>query len=104
MEKREFMDLCKKVFDFEGFGIKLYLKNIKSCRDGRRCLRCYFLDQEDNSYMVDFIYNGYHEFYVFTYEEIDCNRYKYYSNDHFCLIEDGLKLLYHSGKEVLKKI
>lgn len=104
MKKRQFMDLCKSVFDFEEFGIKPCLKDIKKYHDGRRYLRCYFLDQEDNSYLVDFIYNGICEFYVYVYKELDFNRYEYYSNDHFCLIENGLKLLYHSGKEVLKNI
>lgn len=104
LARKQFMEICKAVFDFEEYGIKPKLKDIK-LHSGRRSLSYYFEDLDENEYKISFSYDGYSEFYIFVYLTISFNRYKEVSHVHFNLsYSNGLMcLVYRSGCHFLKK-
>lgn len=100
------MDLCKSVFDFEEFGIKPHLKDIKN-DNGCWILEYLFLDQEYNIFRIFFYYNAHFRFCVYVDEQVGYNRYKFTSIDNFyVLINDAgcfnLRSIFHSGLNILK--
>lgn len=104
LSRKQFMDMCKAVFDFEEYGIKSYLKDIR-LHSGRRALTYFFEDSNEIEYQIRFSFDGYREFYIYVYEVIDINRYKEVFSAHFNLnCSEGLMcLVYRSGFSFLKK-
>lgn len=104
LSRKQFMDMCKAVFDFEEYGIKPYLKDIR-LRSGRRSLCYFFEDSSGNEYQIRFSFDGYREFYIYVYAVFDFNKYKEVFSVYFNLnCSEGLMcLVYRSGFNFLKK-
>lgn len=56
LSRREVMNMCNAVFNFNEYGIKPKLKDIR-CNQGWRFLSYYFEDSEDNEYKVEFCFS-----------------------------------------------
>lgn len=104
MEKRQFMEICDLVFDFEEFGIKPSLEDIEEFR-GRLRLKYYFNDDAGNSYEALFLlYPEDQSIGISLFQEYDPFK---WSTVGFALIRcfpDCLYLEYSSGINFLKSI
>ncbi len=105
LTRRQFMNMCKAVFDFEDYGIKPRLLNVHCCLCGSKYIKCRIEDQEDNEYFIRFEFNGSHDFNIYVFELIEMGFIRRVAFHNFSLnyMDSFLVLVSCSGFNFLKK-